>query len=110
MEQLLEDHENGPIHAILTTRKSKEDILADEYRRVQMEETFQPKINPVSKELAASRTSKEPIYEVLSKEGKKHRLNIVHLQRYHIFANDHLMNHFFSKISQNHHTIQQHHL
>ena len=76
MEQLLEDHENGPIHAILTTRKSKEDILADEYRRVQMEETFQPKINPVSKELAASRTSKEPIYEVLSKEGKKHRLNI----------------------------------
>ena len=72
MEELLGDHSNGPINSILTTRRRQEDILADEYRRLQKEETFHPKINPVSKELAAGRGRNEPIYETLTKEVKKH--------------------------------------
>ena len=72
MEDMLGDHSNGPINSILTTRRRKEDVLADEYRRLQKEETFHPKINAVSKELAARRGKNEPIYETLSKEVKKH--------------------------------------
>ena len=72
MEDMLGDHSNGPINSILTTRRRKEDVLADEYRRLQKEETFHPKINTVSKELAARRGKNEPIYETLSKEVKKH--------------------------------------
>ena len=35
MEDILGDHSNGPINSILTTRRRKEDVLADEYRRLQ---------------------------------------------------------------------------
>ncbi len=77
MIALLNDPGNGPINSILATRRTKAAVLEETAEKIKAEETFHPQINRMSQDLAANRTSSsQPIFEVLSKERKRFRMNM----------------------------------